>query len=77
MIDTSDSGMLSLVGRYGHRNVCHQIPLYTEYNHVIFFRIGDIFTDALYPEKEAKTHGGLFDLVVFGVMVFQQSLFWI
>ena len=71
MIDTPDTGMLSLLRRYGHRNVCHQVPLYTEYDNVIFFWIGDIFTYALYPEKEAKAHCGLFDLVVFGVMVFQ------
>ena len=71
MIDTPDTGMLSLFGKYGHRNVCHQVALYTEYDNVIFFRIGDVFSHSLYPEKEEKTHCGLFDLVVFGVMVFQ------
>ena len=77
MIDILNNSMLSLFRRYGYRNFCHQVSLYTEYNNVIFFRVGDVLPHALYPEKETKAHCGLFGLAIYSGMVFQQSLFWI
>lgn len=69
MIDTLNNSMLSR--RYDYGNFCHQVSIYTEYNNVISFRVGDVLPRALYPEKEAKAHCYLFDLAIYSGMVFQ------
>ena len=75
MIDSPNNLVLFRIRGYGNRNIHYQVTLYTEYHHAIFFRTGDFPAHARYPEKEAKAHGGLFDMVVYSGMVFQQPFF--